>query len=245
MTQNEMEPIDAREAFCFSCGPDVPCFNECCRDLSQSLTPYDALRLRNRLEMASREFIERFGLLNTGPATGLPVLTLGPADEETLLCPFVTPDGCAVYEDRPSSCRMYPLARAVSRSRETGETAVHYALVKEAHCRGFEKGGSRTPEDRTPEDWIRDQGLSEYNRLNDLMLEIISLKNTSHPGPLGLAAQKMAHMAFYDLDSFKALVFEQGGHREIDAPSELMDAARQDDVKLLELAMVWLKAGLF
>jgi uncharacterized protein len=240
MTQNEMEPIDAREAFCFSCGPDVPCFNECCQDLCQSLTPYDALRLKNRLEMTSRQFLERFGLIHTGPTTGLPVLALKPADEETLACPFVTSDGCAVYEDRPSSCRMYPLARAVSRSRETGETAVHYALVQEAHCLGFEKGASQTPED-----WIKNQGLSEYNRQNDLMLEIISLKNTAHPGPLSLAEQKMVHMAFYDLDSFKALVFEQGGHAQMDAPLEFLDAARQDDVKLLELAMVWLKAGLF
>ena len=34
------------EAFRFACGPEVACFNDCCRDLFQALTPYDALRLK-------------------------------------------------------------------------------------------------------------------------------------------------------------------------------------------------------
>ncbi|MEZ4604032.1 MAG: YkgJ family cysteine cluster protein [Desulfobacterales bacterium] len=36
------------------------------------------------------------------------------------MCPFVTADGCRVYQNRPSSCRMYPLIRVVRRARADG-----------------------------------------------------------------------------------------------------------------------------
>ena len=36
--------LNDKEKFCFSCHPDVPCFNECCRDLNQFLTPWNNRR---------------------------------------------------------------------------------------------------------------------------------------------------------------------------------------------------------
>ena len=242
--ENIMEPIHADETFCFSCHPNVPCFNECCRDLNQFLMPYDVLRLKNHLKMKSGDFLDQYVAMNIGPSTGLPVASLIPADKTERVCPFVTPKGCAVYEDRPSSCRMYPLARAVTRSRETGKMTAHYALVKESHCRGFENG-----KPRSPLDWIAGQGLEQYNQINDLLLEIISLKNMTRQGPLDMAPQRMFHMACYDLDAFRRFMFDDGGADQMEFNSkftpELLEAARDDDAKLLEAGLLWLKAFLF
>ena len=48
---NPIRPLDTSQPFCFACSPKVPCFNACCRDLNQVLTPYDVLCLKRFLEM--------------------------------------------------------------------------------------------------------------------------------------------------------------------------------------------------
>ena len=53
----ELTPISPQDTFRFSCSPVVVCFNECCRDLNQFLTPYDILRLKNHLGLSSGEFL--------------------------------------------------------------------------------------------------------------------------------------------------------------------------------------------
>ncbi|MFW6082251.1 MAG: YkgJ family cysteine cluster protein [Desulfosalsimonas sp.] len=194
---NQVRPVGNRETFCFSCGPHVPCFNECCRDLNQFLTPYDVLRLARHLKMDSRDFLKAYTNRHTGPDTGLPVVTLR-ASQDGQRCPFVSPKGCSVYENRPSSCRMYPLARMLRRSREDGRLEESYVLICEAHCRGFEY-----PRDVTPEQWISDQGLERYNELNDEMIGIISIKQRHLPGPLGKDISEKLFSCLYDVDSFK------------------------------------------
>ena len=39
----------ADNLFRFSCHKDVPCFTKCCAKLRLILTPYDILRMKNRL----------------------------------------------------------------------------------------------------------------------------------------------------------------------------------------------------
>ncbi|MBF0378397.1 MAG: YkgJ family cysteine cluster protein [Desulfamplus sp.] len=133
----EMIPIGVDEPLPFECSPDVSCFNECCRDLNQFLTPYDILRLKNNLGIKSDEFLKKYTSRHNGPESGLPVVTFKPDPASGLACPFVRESGCSVYKDRPASCRMYPIARAVVRSRQTGELSEHFALIEEPHCCGF------------------------------------------------------------------------------------------------------------
>ena len=116
-----MTPISLNDPMNFDCQQENPCFNECCRDLNQALTPYDVLRLKQGLGMSSQEFLKEYTSLHYGPESGLPVVEFKPNPGTGHACPFVSPEGCKVYADRPASCRMYPLARGISRSRETGE----------------------------------------------------------------------------------------------------------------------------
>ena len=45
--------------FQFHCHPGVACFNACCKGIDIALTPYDILRLKNRLGISSTEFLVR------------------------------------------------------------------------------------------------------------------------------------------------------------------------------------------
>ncbi len=236
----EMTPLLPGEQFCFKCSPAVPCFNECCRDLVQYLTPYDILRLKKSLGLSSSEFLKRYTVRYIGPETGLPVVSLKQNQSEALTCPFVHPDGCAVYADRPSSCRMYPLARALSRSRETGETTEHFALLKEPHCQGFT--------DKDPlsaDEWVSQQGLREYNAMNDRLMTLISLKNRLLPGTLEPRLAELFHLALYDLDNFRTAVFEQDLLAGLTVDTEILETARIDDVELLKLGLNWVRFKLF
>lgn len=235
-----MTPLSTEESFRFSCSAQVPCFNECCRDLNQFLTPYDVLRLKNRLQLPSSVFLQRYTTQHNGPESGLPVTTFKMKAESDFKCPFVTPEGCSVYEDRPSSCRMYPLARAISRSRETGEIREHFMLIREPHCHGFNQ--DRT---QTVREWIENQGLTSYNRMNDELMEIISLKNRMIPGPLDRHSRDIFHMACYDLDRFREKIFNEGLLAECDLSQSILDAGRDNDITLLRVGLAWIKNRLF
>jgi len=240
MMEAEMTPLDAGARFCFQCSPAVACFNECCRDLSQYLTPYDILRLKNALGLTSGDFLEQYTVRYIGPETGLPVIALKPDSSAELECPFVRPDGCAVYGDRPSSCRMYPLARAVSRSRETGDLSEHYALLKEPHCEGFSAKDAISVDT-----WIDRQGLAEYNAMNDRLMTLISLKNRLLPGPLEPHQADMWHLALYDLDRFRKAIFDQNLLDGLNVKAETLEKVKTDDVELLKLGLEWVRFKLF
>jgi len=236
----DLTPISLHEAFCFACTPEVACFNACCRDLNQFLTPYDILRLKKHLGLSSEQFLAQYTLQHTGPESGLPIVTLKPANNHDLLCPFVTEKGCSVYENRPSSCRMYPLARAVARSRETGVISERFMLLKEPHCLGFNQGSPRTVLQ-----WLGDQQIAVYNEINDKLIQIISLKNRLMPGVLDLKSRHLFFTALYDLDGFRSRIINKGLLGDFQIDSSVLEKALEDDVALLEVGMKWIEYALF
>ena len=242
--ENEFTPLSPDDPFRFCCHKKVACFNECCHDLNQFLTPYDILRLKNGLGLTSIEFLEQYTTRHTGPETGLPIVALKPVSVSGLACPFVRPSGCSVYAYRPSSCRIYPLARAITRSRETGQVKEHFALLKEPHCLGH--GQDKLQSVR---EWISDQELVVYNEFNDMLMDIIAQKNLKGTEPLDMKSQLAFHMALYDLDRFRVQVFEKGlldekgpddiGLDNAGLGSDLIEQARDDDIALLRVGHGW------
>jgi Fe-S-cluster containining protein len=238
--QNPITPLKNRQTFCFTCSPQVACFNACCRDLSQVLTPYDVLCLKGFLNLSSGDFLAAYTQESTGPGTGLPVVSLRFGDSADLACPFVTDAGCRVYPARPASCRTYPLARGVSRSRKTGRLTEHWALIREPHCLGFRNGHPQTVDE-----WINDQQIAVHNRMNDMMLELISLKNRFRPGPLLPSEKKQVYTALYDLDTFWTEWLEKDGTGTDATDTSATDRKRPGDPDLLIVAMNWVRKNLF
>ena len=233
---DNMTPLSLSDTFRFACSERVSCFNECCRDLNQYLTPYDILRLKNRLDLPSGLFLERYTRQHTGPESGLPIITFKADHSRELKCPFVTQTGCSVYQDRPSSCRAYPLMRVLSRSRETGRMQEQYVLLQEPHCLGFCQDQSQTVAE-----WVESQELTIYNQMNDMMMEIISLKNRLKPGRLDIKASLAFHMACYDLDKFRAYIFEKENLKEHELDADMLEAAKHGDEALLRIGLQWIK----
>jgi Fe-S-cluster containining protein len=237
MNDPELIALGKEENFQFDCNRSVPCFNRCCRDLNQALTPHDVLMLRLYLRRSWKRFLERFAVVRTGPATGLPVVSLRFADGPEMCCPFVTPQGCSVYAARPTSCRLYPLARIVRRSPADGRLSEHYAVLKEAHCQGFEQAGYRTAGQ-----WVNEQGAVKALEAGDKLMELIALKNRLRPGPLSQLHQEWVTMAFYDLERLKQeAVAGFSSMREAQMPLPDTD----DDAGWLDWGLAWLIRALF
>jgi hypothetical protein len=113
-------------------------------------------------------------------------------------------------------------------------------LLKEPHCRGFDQD-----DNQTVREWIENQGLTVYNELNDLLLEIISLKNRLKSGPVDIKSKYLFNMACYDLDRFRSHIFDKGLLDDMNLDNDTLDAIHKDEVALLKLGLRWLKQILF
>jgi len=236
-TKPEGGPFENLEGrtFQFACHPGVPCFNQCCADLNLVLTPYDIVRLKNRLGLTSDQFLEAYTGTQTEPDSRFPKVRLKMTGGPGKPCPFVTPRGCSVYEDRPGACRIYPLGRgAAAGGRE------FYFLVREDHCRGFEE-----EKVWAIDEWTKDQGLEQYHRSNDLWMEIITSKVSLGPREHRLKKIQMFIMVSYNLDRFRDFVFQTRFLDLFDLPPEKVEHLRADDSALLDLGLNWLKFALF
>ncbi len=242
MQEDYLKPINPEDEMPFACVFDNGCPNLCCIDPHQCLTPYDIIRLKNRLSMPSSLFLSRYTMQHTGPESGLPMITLKPEDFDSKACPFMTDKGCSVYEDRPGSCRLYPLARGVSRSRETGETREFYAMIEEPHCMGTDRKTGITVKE-----WIAGQGVAKYNELNDLLMEIIGMKNVFMPGQADENFRRRFYMICYDIDTFRANIALKNilGDFASKIDPETMKKAMTDDETLLRIGLDWLKDTFF
>jgi len=235
--QEKLRPVDAA-GFTFACHPGVPCFTECCRDLTLVLTPYDVMRLKNRLGLPAGEFLDRFTDCRFEEGRNLPKMYLLMNEDERKTCPFVSPRGCTVYEDRPSACRIYPIARASRMHRVHGTLIENYFTLREEHCRGFEEKKSWKIEE-----WLKDQGLEEYYRFNDAWMEIIThptLRNAN----LNDRQQQLFYLGSYNCDKFREMVIRSPFLGIFDVPDDEAEMIRTDDAALLMLAFKWIKFSL-
>lgn len=224
------------DVFEFRCHPGVPCYNLCCYDVNLVLSPYDFLRLRRALGLSSREFLEKFADLYLGDVTQLPVISVR-MNTHDFSCPFLRKEGCAVYADRPSSCRTYPLARFTGRDEE-GRPFEIYRIIRETHCKGhFEKRPI------TVRDWIKEQGLSPYYEFNDLFSEIVFARQHMDR-PLSADELDLVYLACYGLEDFKKRL-EAGELKGSSFTPEEIEKALKDEEELLRLGFRFLKETIF
>ena len=226
-----------KETFSFRCHQDIGCFTRCCRKLELYLYPYDVIRLKNALGLASGEFLERHTGVVKGQNPFFPAVILRMRKDEENTCPFLENSGCTVYEDRPSACRTYPLERAVDRATTSGRPDEYYFLLRHDYCLGHE-------EDRelTVAEWVRDQRLLTYNMMDDLWAEVDTLfagnpwQGEGAAGPL----QQMAFMACYNIDTFRRYAIDQGIFDRFRMSKSERRALETDDEALLRFAFKWL-----
>ncbi|UJX41014.1 YkgJ family cysteine cluster protein [Desulfovibrio sp. JY] len=226
------------ESFRFACHPNVPCFNACCSDLRLMLTPYDALRLRRALGISAADFINHFATRFTAPDTGFPMLQLKMRDEPRKRCPFVTPEGCKVYPDRPGACRTYPLGRA-TKLDEQGHVVEQFFVVREPHCRGFEEASTWD----APA-WLADQDLARYNDFNDRYMRLMALARGKGAALTDKQGQ-MVWLAQYEPDAFQAFITRLDLFRLVEIDEERKARVLADEEASLIFGLDWLELAFF
>jgi Fe-S-cluster containining protein len=231
--------IGQEDLFSFSCHPSVPCFTECCRQLDLALSPYDVLRLKNRLKMHSGDFLEQYVIIEMSETEPFPSCYLTMVDDGQASCIFVTKQGCSVYEDRPGPCRAYPVGRGAALER-AGSLEEHYVLVREQHCLGFCE-----PTGQQVRSYLRNQGLASYNLFNDLLLKIIQHDRIRQGFRPALHQLDQFILALFNLDMFRQEMAD--GRLKLNrslTPRNLRGLAG-DDEELLKLGIQWLSQELF
>lgn len=238
-----LDPLASGGRFCFACHPGVSCFTDCCRDLDLMLTPYDVLRLKRALALDSTDLLDRYTLRVSDPQWKIPALKLRMGEGTSGACPFVQPDGCRVYPDRPGACRAYPVARAArttqGRAAASAVQEKHF-LVREPHCRGFGQGPAWTAQG-----WMTDQGLDAYNEMNDLWMRFLTRYRPGTGRELSPKQWQMFFMACYSLDRFREFVFGTRFLSLFDISGDRVKALQEREEALLVFALEWLAFSLF
>jgi Fe-S-cluster containining protein len=223
----------------FSCHRGISCFTACCADLHLMLTPYDILRMKKRLRLSAGEFMEEYTRPDESRESIFPLMCLKMRDDEKRHCPFVSPEGCTIYEDRPGACRLYPLGRAASSDSSGKAEGEFYFFVQESHCLGFLE-----QREWTVEEWIQDQGVRLYNEMNRPWMEIVTSKNR-HIRELTEQKLGMFHLVSYNLERFREFVFKTRFLKVFEISSDEIEKAGADEVELMKLGMRWLRFALY
>lgn len=243
-----VEPVrlGPESTFKFKCHPGVACFTECCRDINIILTPYDIIRLKNRLDLSSEEFLALYTEPQLLEKTGLPVVTLKFLDQEgkdteSKTCPFVRENGCLVYDDRPTTCRYYPLGVASLSHKEDAEDDEFYFFVHEPHCLGFK-------EDKlwTVREWRKNQGVDIHDEINAEWTDLVVRKRSFPPNvQLTDQTKQMFFMVSYNLDKFREFVFGSTFLQRYEVDAAILAEIKNDEIALLKFGLKWLKWLLF
>ena len=227
------EMVDGSKTIQFQCRKGIACWNACCSNIDISLTPYDILRLKRRLGLASAAFLQQYAVPYEMEKDGIAGIKMKPVEGGSA-CQFMKPEGCGVYEDRPTACRYYPVA-LLSMRRQDEYTDTHsYALVKEAHCLGHNE-----PRSLTIDEYRAEQGLKEYDEQGRGWRQLVLKKMSSGPtvGKPSVKSRQLFFMTCYDIDTFRAFV-DSGPFKELyDMPEAERQAMLGDSLESEEALM--------
>lgn len=235
------QTFDDSKVIQFQCRKGIACWNACCSNIDISLTPYDILRLKRRFDISSGEFLKQYTIPYEMEQNSIAGVKLRPVANGTA-CQFMTPEGCSVYEDRPTACRYYPVALLSLRRQDEYTDRASYALVEEPHCLGHQE-----PRPISVADYRREQGLEEYDELARGWRQLILKKKSSGPsiGKPSKRSLELFFMVCYDIDRFSQFVASEGFGDIYDLPAEELKNILCDDVELMQFGFRFLRQVLF
>ncbi len=235
------EMCDGNKTIRFLCRKGIACWNVCCSNIDISLTPYDILRLKQLLNLSSGEFLQQYTVPYEMEQGGIAGVKLRPI-ENGKACRFMTAEGCSVYQDRPTSCRYYPVALLSMRKQDEYTDTHSFALVKEDHCLGHNE-----PRELTIDEYRIEQGAEEYDELARGWRQLILKKKSSGPsvGKPSKSSLQLFFMVCYDVDRFRSFVVSEGFNELYDLDTEETIDILGDDTKLMLFGFRFLKQILF
>ncbi len=238
-SMRDVEPtqLTLQSEFHFRCHKGIACFTKCCSNINILLTPYDIIRMKKRLGMSSEEFLERYTTMELDEKSKQPLVRLKMSDDREKKCPFVTPDGCTIYTDRPANCRYYPIGQGILRKETEGGPVNEefYFHIREPHCLGY-----REDTKWTVQSWKDDQEASLYDDMNREWREV-QLRRNPLLKELDSNQQAQVYTAFYDIDRFRRYVFESKFLDVFEIEDDVKERITTDDVALMKLGFTYIK----
>lgn len=233
--------LEGSAALRFRCRKGIACWNACCSNIDIALTPVDVVRLKQRLNLASWEFLREYTVPYEMEKDGLAGVKLKPVQGGTA-CRFMTPEGCAVYADRPTACRYYPVALLAMRRQGEAFDRQAYAVVREDHCLGHAE-----PRTQTIDEYRGEQGVVPFDEAARGWRQLILKKKSSGPtiGKPSRRSLELFFMASYDVDRFRSFVASDAFGALFDLPPEALREALEDDLALLRFGWRFLAQVLF
>lgn len=229
--------LELSSRFRFRCHKGISCFTKCCSNIDIMLTPYDIIVMKRRLGLTSEEFLDKYTFIEADPKASYPFVFLKMQNNTEKNCPFVTPEGCSIYEDRPANCRYYPIGQGTLKKNIDGNIVDEefFFFVKEEHCKGFEE-----PNEWSIGSWREDQGVDIYDEMNREWKKI--LLSRSIPGQnIDEKKQAMFYMACYDMDRFRRFIFNSRFLEKFEVEDDVVDKMREDDVELMRFGFRLMK----
>ncbi|MHB1515694.1 MAG: YkgJ family cysteine cluster protein [Acidiferrobacteraceae bacterium] len=240
---NPIQPVklDLTDNFRFRCHKGIACFNKCCESIDIALTPYDILSLKKRLGLTSREFLHLHTVPFEMDAHGVPGVKLKTRDDTTA-CQFLTPEGCGIYEDRPTACRYYALGLMSMRKKDSPTDENMYFVVKEPHCLGHLED-----QVQTVAEYRQSQGVDRYDELNREWRQVVLKKRSCGPtiGKPSDRSLQLFFLASYDLDGFRDFILNPSFRQVYDVPVDELEHLSLDDIALMQFGFRFLKQVLF
>jgi Fe-S-cluster containining protein len=231
MSKEQKPRFEEVHAFKFNCYAGLSCFTNCCQDINIILTPYDVLRLKNSLNLSSGKFLDNYTIIlpKKGHLIPLFILKMNESDKK---CPFVSTQGCAVYDDRPWPCRMYPL--------DINDDGTYSLIANTSKCLGLEEEDTKKISE-----WLKNQGIEPYNEMNEYLSSLTIQLQSQNMDIDNPQIQQMIIMALYNIDKFREFVFKSTFLNRLEVEPEIIEAIKNSDTELLKFAFDWIKFGLF
>jgi len=224
----------------FRCYPGIGCFTKCCSGIRINLTPYDIFRLKNRLGMSYHDFLMEYTVPRSIDGTPLPIAVLKMKEDKENSCPFVTPEGCTVYQDRPVTCRYYPIGMAIMKKHDKKTGQDFFIKIREDHCLGHSE-----TKDWTIEEWRADQESDFYDEMNNDWMEVVLKAKTLGMVEFKQKSLDLFFMVSSNLDMFRDFVFNSNFLVSYEIEPAVVERIRNDEIELLKFALKWLRFTMF
>lgn len=148
--------MEMTDAVGLACGVDG-CPSNCCKNGPHIiLNPYEIARICAASGLSYEDLLD---VVETDRVNGFPLVML-PRDPA---CHFWTGQGCRINHARPLACRLFPLGRVFD-----GESAC-FVLPDRNQCSGLVAAP-----DRTLADYLREQDVDVYMRMQDQWIEFVT-----------------------------------------------------------------------
>ena len=140
----------------------------------------------------------------------------------------------------PRRAALYPLGRAAGKSGARAEWEEFFFIMDPPGCLG-----TKEKKIWTVEEWLGNQGLLPYIKMNDSMLNIVFHQKRDRKKPLDERQLQKFMVTCYNLDVFREFVFKTRFLEVYEIDEKTRSKIKDDETALLHLGLAYLRKTLF